>query len=76
MEGMMQSLLSAEILLPSIKELLEKYPKYLEENDAKLSAEDKERWVKIYATNNDHTLVSENVTSDMYIVYIRLFSLF
>lgn len=76
MEGMMQSLLSAEILLPSIKELLEKYPKYLEENDAKLSAEDKERWVKIYATNNDHTLDSENVTSDMYIVYIRLFSLF
>lgn len=47
MEGMMQSLLSAEILLPSIKELLEKYPKYLEENDAKLSAEDKERWVNI-----------------------------
>lgn len=40
---MMQSLLSAEILLPSIKELLEKYPKYLEENDSKLSAEDKER---------------------------------
>lgn len=39
----MQSLLSAEILLPSIKELLEKYPKYLEENDSKLSAEDKER---------------------------------
>ncbi|KAH8412455.1 hypothetical protein KR009_002321 [Drosophila setifemur] len=46
MEGMMQSLLSAEILLPSIKELLEKYPKYLEENDGKLSAEDKERYQK------------------------------
>ncbi|XP_034097628.1 peroxisomal biogenesis factor 19 [Drosophila albomicans] len=46
MEGMMQSLLSAEILLPSIKELLEKYPKYLEENDATLSAEDKERYQK------------------------------
>ncbi|BFF95207.1 peroxisomal biogenesis factor 19 [Drosophila madeirensis] len=46
MEGMMQSLLSAEILLPSIKELLEKYPKYLEENDDKLSAEDKERYQK------------------------------
>ncbi|EDW04038.1 peroxisomal biogenesis factor 19 [Drosophila grimshawi] len=46
MEGMMQSLLSAEILLPSIKELLEKYPKYLEENDTKLSAEDKERYQK------------------------------
>lgn len=46
MEGMMQSLLSAEILLPSIKDLLEKYPKYLEENDSKLSAEDKERFQK------------------------------
>ncbi|XP_005175891.1 peroxisomal biogenesis factor 19 [Musca domestica] len=46
MEGMMQSLLSAEILLPSIKELLEKYPKYLEENASKLSAEDKERYEK------------------------------
>lgn len=46
MEGMMQSLLSAEILLPSIKELLDKYPKYLEENDAKLSAEDKERYAE------------------------------
>lgn len=46
MEGMMQSLLSAEILLPSIRELLEKYPKYLEENDAKLSAEDKERYAQ------------------------------
>lgn len=46
MEGMMQSLLSAEILLPSIKELLEKYPKYLEENGDKISAEDKERYEK------------------------------
>lgn len=46
MQGMMQSLLSAEILLPSIKELLEKYPKYLEENADKLSAEDKDRYEK------------------------------
>ncbi|KAM7354264.1 peroxisomal biogenesis factor 19 [Cochliomyia hominivorax] len=46
MEGMMQSLLSAEILLPSIKELLEKYPKYLAENGDKISAEDKERYEK------------------------------
>lgn len=46
MEGMMQSLLSAEILLPSIKELLEKYPKYLEEHGGTLPAEDKERYEK------------------------------
>ncbi|ALC38066.1 Pex19 [Drosophila busckii] len=62
MEGMMQSLLSAEILLPSIKELLEKYPKYLEENDSKLSAEDKERYQKqleLYKVIEGH-LESEN----------------
>lgn len=46
MEGMMQSLLSAEILLPSIKELLDKYPSYLAENGDTISAEDKERYEK------------------------------
>ncbi|XP_037808062.1 peroxisomal biogenesis factor 19 [Lucilia sericata] len=62
MEGMMQSLLSAEILLPSIKELLEKYPKYLEENGDKISAEDKERYEKqleLYKIIEGH-LESEN----------------
>lgn len=47
MEGMMQSLLSAEILLPSIKELVEKYPKYFEQHGNKISAEDKERYALI-----------------------------
>jgi peroxin-19 len=42
----MQSLLSAEILLPSLKDLVEKYPKWLEENSGKVSAEDKERYEK------------------------------
>ncbi|KAL5279922.1 PEX19 family protein [Megaselia abdita] len=46
MEGMMQSLLSAEILLPSIKELLDKYPSYLAENADTIPAEDKERFEK------------------------------
>lgn len=46
MQGMMQSLLSAEVLLPSLKELLEKYPSWLEENMDKISAEDKERYTK------------------------------
>ncbi|XP_039951064.1 peroxisomal biogenesis factor 19 [Bactrocera neohumeralis] len=46
MEGMMQSLLSAEILLPSIKELVEKYPKYFEQHGDKISAEDRERYEK------------------------------
>lgn len=44
MQGMMQSLLSADVLLPSLKELSSKYPEYLANNSSKLSAEDKERY--------------------------------
>lgn len=46
MQGMMQSLLSAEVLLPSLKELLEKYPAWLVENGDKISAADKDRYTK------------------------------
>lgn len=46
MQGMMQSLLSAEVLLPSLTDLIEKYPKWLEENNGKISTEDKERYIK------------------------------
>jgi len=46
MQGMMQSLLSAEVLLPSLKELLEKYPTWLAENNDKISDSDKERYSK------------------------------
>lgn len=46
MQGMMQSLLSAEVLLPSLKELLDKYPAWFDENKDKISAEDKERYSK------------------------------
>lgn len=42
---MMQSLLSAEVLLPSLKELLEKYPVWLAENGDKIDPADKERWI-------------------------------
>lgn len=45
-QGMMQSLLSAEVLLPSMKELLEKYPAWLVENGDKIDAADKERYTK------------------------------
>lgn len=45
-QGMMQSLLSAEVLLPSLKELLEKYPTWLAENGDKIDAETKMRYVK------------------------------
>lgn len=44
MQGMMQSLLSAEVLLPSLKEIVRNYPTWLEENESKISVEDKERY--------------------------------
>lgn len=46
MQGMMQSLLSKEVLYPSLKDILEKYPQWLEENKEKISAEDMERYKK------------------------------
>jgi peroxin-19 len=48
MQGMMQSLLSAEVLLPSLKELSAKYPSWLAENESKVSAEEKERYENQY----------------------------
>lgn len=44
MQGMMQSLLSAEVLLPSLKDLVERYPGWLEENASTISSEDKTRY--------------------------------
>jgi len=44
MQGMMQSLLSAEVLLPSLKEIVSKYPGWLAENGSKISAEEKQRY--------------------------------
>ncbi|XP_055689025.1 peroxisomal biogenesis factor 19 [Lutzomyia longipalpis] len=46
MQSMMQSLLSAEVLLPSLQDLVSKYPKWLEENGSKVPAADKERYEK------------------------------
>lgn len=44
MQGMMQSLLSAEVLLPSLTEIVSKYPAWLEENGPKIAPEEKERY--------------------------------
>lgn len=46
MQNMMQSLLSSEVLLPSLKDLTEKYPDWLRENGDKVPKEDKERYEK------------------------------
>lgn len=46
MQSMVQSLLSPEILLPSLSEISDLYPAWLEENGSKLPASDKERYEK------------------------------
>ncbi|GBP58720.1 Peroxisomal biogenesis factor 19 [Eumeta japonica] len=40
MQGMMQSLLSKEVLYPSLKELVDKYPVWLQENKGKIEQAD------------------------------------
>lgn len=44
MRNVMRSLLSKEMMLPSFKELSEKYPAWLEENKSKLSEEELKRY--------------------------------
>ncbi|XP_049276861.1 peroxisomal biogenesis factor 19 [Anopheles funestus] len=46
MQNMMQSLLSADVLLPSMRDLVAKYPPWLAEHGATLPKEDKERYEK------------------------------
>lgn len=46
MQGMMQSLLSKEILYPSLKELVDKYPEWLEQKRATLPSSDLQRYTK------------------------------
>uniref|UniRef100_A0AAG5DSD9 Peroxin-19 n=1 Tax=Anopheles atroparvus TaxID=41427 RepID=A0AAG5DSD9_ANOAO len=46
MQSMMQSLLSADVLLPSLRDLVAKYPKWLEEKGTTVPQEDRERYGK------------------------------
>ncbi|KAF5292649.1 hypothetical protein FQR65_LT11201 [Abscondita terminalis] len=46
MQGMMQSLLSKDVLYPSLKEILGKYPGWLEANAASLSDEERTKYEK------------------------------
>ncbi|XP_052895228.1 peroxisomal biogenesis factor 19 [Anopheles moucheti] len=46
MQNMMQNLLSADVLLPSMRDLVAKYPPWLAEHGATLAKEDKERYEK------------------------------
>jgi len=46
MQGMMEHLLSKEILYPSLKELSDKYPAWLEEHKTTIKSSDLERYTK------------------------------
>ncbi|XP_034827518.1 peroxisomal biogenesis factor 19 [Maniola hyperantus] len=46
MQGMMQSLLSKEVLYPSLKELVDKYPTWLADNKGKIEQSEYERFEK------------------------------
>lgn len=46
MQGMLQHLLSKEILYPSLKELVDKYPEWLEERKTRISSGDLQRFTK------------------------------
>lgn len=48
MQGMMQSLLSKEVLYPSLKELVDKYPTWLQENKGKIEPSEYARLVYIF----------------------------
>ena len=45
-QGMLQQLLSKEIFYPSLKELVDKYPEWLEEKKTTISSSDLQRFTK------------------------------
>lgn len=45
-QGMMQQLLSKEILYPTLKEVSDKYPAWLEEHKATLSSSDLQKYTR------------------------------
>ncbi|XP_071842795.1 peroxisomal biogenesis factor 19-like [Apostichopus japonicus] len=49
-QNMMENLLSKDVLYPSLKEVTDKYPQWLEENKGKLSESDYERYCKQQGT--------------------------
>ena len=58
-ETMMQQLLSKEVLHEPMKEIGERYPKWLEDNKGKLSSEDCERFSRQYQLIKDLNQVYE-----------------
>lgn len=46
MQGMMQSLLSKDVLYPPLKDLVDKYPDWLDEKKSSLASVDFERYTR------------------------------
>lgn len=59
MQGLMQTLLSKDILYPSLKEISAKYPAYLAENESKLEASELETYRKQYELMTNICVVFE-----------------
>ncbi|XP_040163529.1 peroxisomal biogenesis factor 19 [Anopheles arabiensis] len=64
MQNMMQSLLSADVLLPSMRDLVGKYPQWLAEHSATLPKEEKERYEKQLALMQEVCTELEKETPD------------
>uniref|UniRef100_A0A182JZM0 Peroxin-19 n=1 Tax=Anopheles christyi TaxID=43041 RepID=A0A182JZM0_9DIPT len=64
MQNMMQSLLSADVLLPSMRDLVGKYPQWLAEHGAGLPKEEKERYEKQLALMKEVCTELEKETPD------------
>ena len=65
MEGMMQSLMSKDLLYPPMKELLDKFPDWLADNRTKLSDEEYAKYNKQYDITRSICLLFEQENSDM-----------
>lgn len=64
MQNMMKSLMSKEVLYPSLKDIADKYPRWLEENSAKLTEKEKDNYCKQYELMKTIVQEYESETSE------------
>lgn len=65
MQGMMQSLLSKEVLYPSLKDILDRYPAWLQEHGPQLEEAERDRYTQQMALMKDVcTLLEQETDAD------------
>lgn len=65
MQGMMQSLLSKEVLYPSLKDILDRYPAWLQEHGPQLEEAERDRYTQQMALMKDVcTLLEQETETD------------